>query len=230
MPNKQKTYTGLKKASLYSCPPYERGLCGPKLCRSENLSLMRNFIRNPAPAYEEEEMIRKILQRFPVVCGYYQKLAKISGIGDIFDATVVGNYWVGGRLLDKVTKKNSNGILPFHAYHVLFVGSSTGNVKFDLKARDLCRITLARVVKTQLAIKKVLVKYRPLAEVNGKIVLADEICEEVDWGTERPELTPGSPVSLHWGKIIEILTNSEAFTLKQYTSIAIDMYNSRAAE
>lgn len=230
MSNKQKTYVGLKKAGLYSYPPYEKGLCGPKANRNENLSLILNFIKKPVPTFEEEERVRKLLLRFPVVCGYYRQLAKLSGTYNIFNETVVGNYWVGGRLLDKATKKNCNGVLPFHTYHVLFIGS-TGNIKFDLAARDLCRITLAKVVKTQLAIKKVLVEYRPLAQKNEKIFLNGEIRGEVDWDAERvSQLAPGNFVSLHWGKIIEVLNHSEALALKQYTSIAIDIYNSRVAE
>lgn len=210
-------FGGLKRACLYSLPPHKLGYCGPE---EKKTSLILDFIKNNQSSREE---IEDILKKFVAAYMYYKMIANENGIKNPFSKKVIEAYWLGNNLLDVFLKKDK--VIPFHAYHVLVVGSITGKIVFDDKLRDLCRISWGQV--KELENDKVLVEYQPLIRKKGKFALGSLIAKEVKWNKDFvPKMRKGDKVSIHWDTVIEIISGKELKNLEKYTLMIME--NTRA--
>lgn len=202
--------SGLRIAALYGIIPHQLGYCGP-----QKKTATQNLLRFLDGEKISENKIRGILKEFKGAFIYYQLIAKTNRIKNPFDERVVQAYWLGNKLLDKT--KNSKK-LPFHAFHVLKVGSITGRIVLKGKLLDLCRIGWGRVVKKQKT--KIIIKYQPLIKKNRKFQLGKSIKKEIIWNRKLiPEIQIGDWVSTHWNHAIQILSKANLDYLKKYTRI-----------
>jgi len=165
-----KSMSGLRVAALYGFRPHMLGLCGPKEALEQRLLL--KFLQGKLSHRQILPVIKKFKGAYP----YYCLIAKKNKIRTgPFNKKVVEAYWIGNKLLDKVTtddlkkmvKENfsgpgllnknkaakkagkiSAGSKPHHSFHVLVIGSVTGSVDFrNTKLKDLCRVGWGKVIK-----------------------------------------------------------------------------------
>ncbi len=159
--------SGLKLAALYGLIPNELRFCGPRQ------RLLRKFIKGKITATQ----ILPVLKQFEAAYSYYQLIAQKNKIKTgPFNKKVVEAYWIGNKLLNKITaddlreliieKFSKPGLLskeaavakakripanakPHHSFHVLVIGSITGRVNFesDTKLKDVCRVGWGRITK-----------------------------------------------------------------------------------
>lgn len=202
--------SGLKKACLYALPPHQLGYCGPR--QKEKSSLISDFINGRET---NKRKVRNILDKEFIVSGYYKMIAQAHKL-DPFDERVVEAYWLGNELLDKFFEAGK--IIPYHLWHVLVVGSISGRIKFDDFKRDQCRISWGRVIKR----KPVLIEYQPLKRKEQCFVLKEKIVKEVE---SDKSLEKGKWVSIHWEKVIEVLSEGQLKNLKKYSRLILkDIY------
>ena len=239
---------GLKLAAIYGYPPFRLGFCGPE--GQENLDTLTEFIKDNESLADQ---VRKILSRFKAAYPYYRLIAKHNQIPDPFDEKVVKAYWLGNRLLAKVPhsalktmilndfcqpelpnypdlKRTAStltqDVRPHHSFHVLFVGSVSGQLKFTTRVRDTCRIGWGRVIKIKN--EKLKMKNCSLKLKNGKYYLAKESLKEIGWEKSFvPQVKVGDMVSLHWGRACQVLNKNDVEDLEKYTRMNIEAVNRR---
>lgn len=206
--------SGLRKACLYALPPHQLGYCGPQ--EKKKSSMLSDFIGGEKT---DKKKIKSILEKEFIVSGYYKIIAQTHKL-DLFDVKVIEAYWTGNELLDKFFKTGK--IIPYHLYHVIAVGSISGRIKFNDLKRDQCRINWGKVLKINNS--KILVEYQPLKKKNKEFVLDRKIVKQADWDKNfTPKLQIGNIVSIHWNKIIEILSKNKVKQLQHYTKLTLKL-------
>ncbi len=160
--------SGSKLAALYGLIPNRLGFCGPQ---QEQL---KKFIAGKLSTSE----IIPVLEKFEAAFPYYQLIARKNKINSPFNKKVIEAYWLGNKLLEKVTANDLRflitddfskpGLLskkeaavrartipfsskPHHSFHVLVLGSITGRVNFagDTKLKDTCRISWGKIISAK---------------------------------------------------------------------------------
>lgn len=213
--------SGLKIAALYGIIPHQLGFCGP-----QNKTATQNLLKFIDGEKIFESKIRRILKEFKGAFIYYQLIAKVNKINDPFDERVVRAYWLGNRLLDKT--KNFEKF-PFHAFHVLKVGSITGRIVLKGKLLDICRVSWGKVIKMSNSKKqktKIVIEYQPLIKKDEKSQLGKLTKKEISWNKKMtPEIKIGDWVSVHWNYAIQVLVKKDLMCLKKYTQITLKKVN-----
>src|SRR4030043_375803 len=92
--------SGLKIVALYGIKPHLLGFCGPKEKSASRLIL--SYLSGKKISGKK---IRKIFEKFEGAYSYYKLIAKANKIKDPFNERVVKAYWIGNKLLDKVSTK-----------------------------------------------------------------------------------------------------------------------------
>lgn len=229
--------SGIRLAIQYGYVPCKLGLCGPEDKR--NKSLIFRYLKG---ASRLEPINREIQKQFQGAYAYYKLIARANGVKDPLDYRVVQAYWIGNKLLDKITlpdfkkmaleefvplgkitAKRVNQIpenaIPHHTFHVLFMGSITGRAKLEGKTLDICRVGWGKIQKIKYKILKI--KYYPL-KVNKNIVLGKPIIKEIKWNKEiLPKVRTGDWISIHWNHAIEKLNADQLKNLKKYTRVCL---------
>jgi hypothetical protein len=237
--------SGLKLTVRYALPPSQLGFCGPQ--EEQNQKLLIGFAKGHKIP---QSKVRRVLERFEAMYPYLRLIAECNGVADPFDERVVKAFWVGNELLDNVSAEDlrrlvttdfsgpcllsteeaerrasqvKEGMVPHHSFHVLFLGSITGRVKFDLALRDLCRIGWGRVVK--MTDRKLKVSHKPLiSDRDGKLMLGEEVEKEIEWDEEMvPGVRKGDRVSFHWGRVCDILNEEDVSNLEHYTKKTLSL-------
>lgn len=227
--------SGARSAILYGFTPCQLGLCGPG--DKKKKKIISRYLGGEKKLKRETE---KILKEFKGAYSYYQLIARSNKINNPLDEKVVEAYWTGNNLLDKVPISNfkkmmkneflplgkmpkekiknlPNFALPFHNFHVLFIGSVTGRFKETKKGLDLCRISWGKVKKIKSS--SIDVKYQPI-KLEKKIALSKKsIIKEVKWNKNiLPEVKIGDWISMHWNTAIQVLKPNEIKNLIIYTN------------
>jgi hypothetical protein len=235
---------GLKLAARYSYRPFTLGFCGPQ--NNEAKKIITNYLLGEKNL---EDKVKGVFEKFIGAYPYYQLIAWKNKIKDPFDKKVVEAYWVGNKLLEKVSKKDIALMilgafslpgwlplpkakkviedlplksLPHHSFHVLFLGSVTDTVAIKGKAIDLCRISWGQVKK--VSGDKLIVEYKPLIlkprpRLAGKI--KKEISYEPNFGVI---ITVGDWVSFHWDFVSDKLDKIQVKNLEKYTLHNLKLY------
>lgn len=234
--------SGPKIAAIYGLIPNKLGFCGPKQ------ELLKKFIVGKLSIPE----ITPTLEKFEAAYAYYRLIAKKNKIASPFNKRVVEAYWLGNKLLDKFTADDLRkfiatefcrpGLLskkeiqkrarfipanskPHHSFHVMVLGSVTGNVDFRgrTKLKDACRVGWGRIL--QINKNKLIVSYTPLIE-NKIIKFGRPIKKTINWDKEiLPEAKAGDWISFHWNYAMQKLNEENIINLFKYTQNTLDTLN-----
>lgn len=230
--------SGAKIAIKYGYVPCRLGLCGPE--DKKNKKIITQYLKGEAEAGKK---IGKIIREFRGAYPYYQLIARSNKISNPLDSRVVEAYWTGNSLLKKVSvsdyarmmekdflplgkmprekiDKLPSRAIPFHSFHVLFIGSVTGRFQETLRGLDLCRVSWGRVMKIEE--DKIIVLLQPL-KFGKKISLGKPETRKINWSKDILEkIKKGDWISMHWGTAIEKLNKNKLNNLKKYTLKTLD--------
>lgn len=230
---------GLKLALSYGYPPCQLGLCGPE--DEKKRKIITRYLKGEEKL---KESVNKILTDFKGAYPYYQLIARANKIKSPLDQKVVQAYWTGNALLEKVKaddfadmmrkdflplgkmseekiKNLPNSAVPFHSFHVLFIGSVTGRFEETKKGLDLCRISWGRVKKRE---KNKLAVLRSPLRFGKKITLGKPKEVSINWNKNIfPRAEAGDWVSIHWNTAIERLNLEKIRNLEKYTDRILEM-------
>lgn len=226
--------SGLEQVARYSLKPHELKICTPE----EGYNTIYRWL---AKGNVEEQAVIKILRKRKVAYSYLQLIAKENNIGEPFNSKVTEAYWIGNEFLDSVSsvsfremierkftekdllsekearlrlRRIGKDAFPHHNFHVLVVGSVTGNVSSKLKSLELCRISWGEVRKVKK--NKVRVEIPNLNNDAGQ--------QEIEYDRIiTGELEKGDFVTTHWGKVCERITSQQKERLEKYTKQALDI-------
>lgn len=225
--------SGVKLAISYGYVPCKLGLCGPQ--EKKKKELIARYLKGNDKL---EGKIKNILKEFKGAYPYYRLIARANKISNPFNFKVVEAYWVGNDLLEKVSvaafgamikkdfvplgkvstemiAKLPKNALPYHNFHVLFIGSVTGKLDATQAAQDACRVSWGEVAG--LRGKELMVKRRSL-KFGKKIALGKTVLKKINWNKEiLPEIKKGDHVSIHWNTAIAKLNSAQLKNIIRYT-------------
>jgi Family of unknown function (DUF6390) len=240
-PSRQSLPTGHAVFARYAFPPNELGYCGP----ADADVLLRGDDATKVAAHAKE---------FDGAWPYLRAIANAAGIENGLNADVVGSYWVGGPLLNRVepaplleslrcafagqvtgllgTLACADGVLAHHSFHVFVVYPWVRFLDRDpataLQVLQDCRIRWGTVVSVDD--EHVVMMSRPLTFAAGTLALGDPTAERVRWSKAGASLiaapTPGDTVSAHWDWICSSLTEAETGALADATHTTLKLVNS----
>ncbi len=237
----------------YALPPTELGYCGP-----EDWHAFSSLAKvSDQPTVDDD--LRRLGRAFEGALPYLDLIANVTGIGDPFDRRVVHAYWVGNHLLDEVplldfgnslrdrfhsrigsgwvdfTDVLTPASVPHHSFHVLavypWVGLlRSGQSEISLRVLDRCRIRSGTVVERFGDFA--LVRFRPLVLVGEIIELGEESTEvvRVAHPSVVGEVAPGDVVSLHWDRVCDVVSRSEANAIEGYLARHLEDVNRAAGD
>ncbi|MDX1883165.1 DUF6390 family protein [Mycolicibacterium sp. 120270] len=229
----------------YAFPPNELGYCGPDdaevLLRSDN----------PAE-------VAAHAKAFDGAWPYLRALAEAAGTSDPLDGDVVGSYWVGGPLLDRVDGRRlvtclrhaftgqvtgllgevsaTHTALAHHSFHVFVVYPWVRFLDRDpataLKVLQDCRIRWGTVESVDG--DHTTLATRPLTYTDGVLALGEPRTEQVRWRKDGLSLIdaprPGDVVSAHWDWTCGVLTDAEWAALADATQTTLALVNAARRE
>lgn len=238
---------GTELCCRFSLMPNKLGFCGPK--DSTNLLLNCALGRKV-----DKGKVKEILKRFESLYPYLELIGRKHNL-DPFDYKVVEAYWLGNELLDGFTREDmvelvndlaGRGLIrsladklidtmpdyaiPFHLFHVLFVGvgSVTKSVENNIETMDKCRISLANVKR--IMTNKVFLSWRELQREDGELILVyvenDDNSKSFDYDSRLTPLKPNDDVAVHWNYPVKILNYDELCNLRRYTHKVLRTINS----
>lgn len=202
-----KTVDGPLLFARYAYPPNELGYCGGE----DHGALLEQTSTGVS-----DGGLRLALRAFDGAWPYLELIAAANGRVDPLDAQVVEAYWVGSRLLERVSpallggslddrfrhragrswpqlaRAIPDGALPHHNFHVFgvypFVGLlRSGVISEPLRVLDRCRIRWGRVVT--VAGDRAVVQSRPLEWDGHRLVLGAARDEVAVTGEGTMQLT-----------------------------------------
>jgi hypothetical protein len=239
-PSRQELPAGHAVFARYAFPPNELGYCGP----GDADVLLRGD--NPAE-------IAAHATQFDGAWPYLRAIAEAAGIDDALSGEVVGTYWVGGPLLNRVEPgpllerlrsafagqvtglladlDDPSGVLAHHSFHVFVVYPWVRFLDRDpataLQVLQDCRIRWGTVDSVDG--EHVVVASRPLTFLAGSLGLGEPTTERVRWSKGGESLitapAPGDTVSAHWDWICSTLTQAETDALADATRTTLALVN-----
>lgn len=228
---------GLSLCSRYAFAPNLFHYCGPE----KQADLLGYLHENHA-----DRGLSEILTQFDTLYNYLVLIASENKIQDPFDRRVVEAYWLGNALTVNVKKSalvshvddvlavskkmsrtefvklatslTSHG-MPTHTDHVLSIYIRTGHhaIAHTIETIDQCRISWGKIVKLKGNMAEALV--RPLVYNNDSLRLGEPQLKSltcIDVAT-----TVGEWVSIHWGYVCAILTETQVKNLRVFTLRAL---------
>jgi len=233
--------SGASLSLLYGYMPCHLGLCGPE--DKKRKAIIKEYLQSDG---KSEKNIRAIIKEFKGAYPYYKLIARANKISDSFDFKVVEAYWVGNSLLEKVKvsayakmmeedflpmgkmprekiERLPKRAIPYHNFHVLFIGSVTGRFNETRAGLDLCRASWGKVVKIEK--NKIIISRQPL-KFGRKITLGKSGLKKINWNKDiLPEVKEGDWISIHWGTAIEKLDKKKLENIKKYTNHTLKIIN-----
>lgn len=233
--------SGAKLSLSYGYMPCHLGLCGPEDKKRKEIII--KYFRSGG---KSGKGIRAIIKEFKGAYPYYKLISRANKISDPLDSKAVEAYWIGNSLLEKVKvsdyakmmeedflpmgkmpkekiEKLPKNALPYHNFHVLFIGSVTGRFNETKKGLDLCRASWGKVKKIEK--NKIVVLRQPL-KFGRKITLGKAENKKINWNKDIfPEVKKGDWVSIHWGTAIEKLDKRKLENIKKYTKLTLKIIN-----
>jgi hypothetical protein len=231
---------GYSLFARYAFPPNELGYCGP----ADADVLLRA---------DDPTEVAAHAKAFDGAWPYLRAIADAASTVDALDADVVGSYWIGGPLLDRVDPAalldrlrrafegqtsgllgdlaEPKGVLAHHSFHVFVVYPWVRFLDRDpatsLQVLQDCRIRWGTV--ESLDGDHVVMASRPLTFEDGTVALGEPTAERVRWRRDGASLIaapePGDVVSAHWDWACGILTESETSALRDATQVTVDLVN-----
>lgn len=125
------------------------------------------------------------------------------------------------RAFRRLEGKIAQYAVPHHSFHVLNIWQRTGHVEklHTLESMDACRVSWGKVVA--VSGPTITVERRPIVYQEGKLALALEeqqkVTRQLDALFEIEQLRPGEIISMHWDAPCEVITETQARQLEQYT-------------
>ncbi len=234
---------GLLRFVHYAFMPNQLGYCGGDDARA---------LMDYAAAGQTDAGLEPMLRKFSGALPYLKLIARTNGLADPFDERVVEAYWIGNELLERVEMrqlyddlvarfaghlppqalkwvagKAPAGARPHHNFHVFDVHSRAGDRSMSLATMDACRISWGTVVADLGG--EALVERQRLALEDGRLALSTSIVEAARYRLDgrgfAGRLAKGTPVSLHWGWICEVLDADEVSRLRRYTAQHLALAN-----
>jgi len=234
----QQEINALKKACFYSFPPNKLGYCGP----DESWKTFDIFVSGQSN--EKSQEVKFLLEKFYGLHNYLEAIARANSL-DPFDKEVIEAYWIGNRLLEKVSfeetqnaiislqkhglpkkiaekkaAKLPRGMIPHHSMHVLYVNFITSKLEPIVKNLSSCIVQWAKVEKNRgdtIAIKGI----ELFSEANELKIREKEKIVENPFGVKAEK----GFVSTHWGRAIEEISEEEMKNLKKYTIKTVELMN-----
>lgn len=229
--------SGLQLCSRYAFAPNLFHYCGP-----EKQSDLLGYLHEN----QTDKGLAEILSQFDTMYKYLLLIASENGLHDPFDRRVVEAYWLGNALtlnvkksafvsqiddalsvrkrmkssefLSLATSLMSHG-MPTHTDHVLSIYIRTGHhaITHTLHTMDQCRISWGKVksVNELTAIASV----SPLIYENESLHLGVPQLKTLTCVDVLP--TVGDWVSIHWGYVCAILSESHVKNLRAFTIRAL---------
>lgn len=233
----QKETEALKKACLYSLPPNKLGYCGPE----KSWQTFTNFFSNPS---EENALeARTCLKGFNALMPYLELIAKENSL-KVFDEKVIEAYWIGNKLLENVSFKETQeailslqnyglprsiakkkaaelpeGMLPHHSMHVLYINFISQKVKPLVENLSSCMIQWAEVKDSENLVVKGIELFSESNELKSR-----EKEKKVSNPLKIP-LEEGDLVTVHWDNLVETIDDNSLKNLKNYTFINLEKVN-----
>jgi hypothetical protein len=212
----------------YAYPPNALGYCGPP-----DSTTLRDY----GAAGVVDPDLTRLARTFAGAWPYLELIAAHAGIADPLDRRVVEAYWVGNRLLDRVSSAGDAvlvGGVAHHSFHVLCVYPWVGLLvdgrggAHALSVLDQCRIRWGRVVAVHG--DRVTVESRPLTWDGHRLDLGEPVTETAETSVVgATRLGPGDWVSLHWQWVCDRLSTRQRQALSSYTKRHLDLVNRRIA-
>jgi Family of unknown function (DUF6390) len=236
----QRLPTGYALFARYAFPPNELGYCGP----ADADVLLRA---------DDPSEVATHAKAFDGAWPYLRAIADSAGTTEALDAEVVGSYWVGGPLLNRVDPQTllvqlrrafegqatglladlqtSTGVLAHHSFHVFVVYPWVRFLDRDsttaLKVLQDCRIRWGTVESVQD--DHVVVLSQPLIFDGNVIALGEPNVERIRWRKAGASLIdaprPGDVVSAHWDWVCDTLTDAETAALRDATQETLAVAN-----
>jgi len=226
----------------FAAPPNSLGYCGG--------DDHRTLVELLAAGLDGPDLVR-LCRAFEGAWPYLRRIATSAELADPLDPRVVEAYWIGNRLLDRVSPadfaadlerrfkprtaradwpwlmaKPVEGSLPHHSFHVLEVMPRigllrAGHVAAILPSMEQCLIRPARVIANDP--DGLLVETRPLVIVDGRLAFGPPVDQHVRDG--QVEASPGDVIAIHWGWSCGRLSRRQAQRLSAVTAAAMRRAN-----
>jgi hypothetical protein len=217
---------GCRLFARYAYAPHKLGYCGPPGPAGPEL-LRASGAESPGAANADGHgrggidtaRLRALARGFSGAWPYLEILARLAGVDDPLDATVVRAYWLGGgpavtvdprafgrALLDRIGPQAGHywqhltpdllaEAAPHHCFHVFGVypwSRLLGPTGYEapLHVLDSCRIRWARVREIDHAAGTVLVSNRRLTWQDGRLGLSQPRTEQVAYTAESRAFLP----------------------------------------
>lgn len=221
---------GLWRCARYAFAPNFLKYCGPDKNRE-----LKDYLQFKA----SDDGLKSLLSHFAAMHPYLQLIAQTNGLANEFDDRVVEAYWLGNKLLDKVSldsfyryvkprlpKKELKwfelklpaGAKPNHQFHVFNFAIRTGHrqVAHTVETMDQCRISWGKVLPGgKVATQKLVYQF-------GRLRLAPAVKE---YKNLAGEFKPGDLITLHWGWVCEKISPQQVKKLTKYTNLALRLAN-----
>jgi uncharacterized lipoprotein YehR (DUF1307 family) len=240
----KKNTKGLRLAAAYGLITNRLGFCGPQ---NKEHKILYAFLVGG----KKENKAKKILEKFEGAYAYYDLIAKKNRIKDVFNYKVVEAYWIGNKLLDKISAKDIKEMVqkkfispfllskkeaerrirkipprakPHHSFHVLILGPVAGRIDLNsVKLKDLCRISWGEVAKIEK--DKITVRRQPL-KFGKKLTLGKSVARVITRDKKIvPSLKRGDWLSIHWNSAVEKLNNEKLENIRKYTAQVLKIVN-----
>jgi len=239
-PSRQELPIGHAVFARYAFPPNELGYCGP----ADADVLLRG---------DDPAEVAAHAKAFDGAWPYLRAIADAAGIADALDADVVGSYWVGGELLNRVNPvalldrlrtafagqvtglladlDRLARVLAHHSFHVFVVYPWVRFLDREpttaLQVLQDCRIRWGTVDSVHN--EHVVMVSRPLTFPEDTLCLGQPTAERVRWRKDGVSLitapTPGDTVSAHWDWVCSTLSDAESDALAEATRTTLDLVN-----
>lgn len=180
-----------------------------------------------------------MLSHFAAMHPYLKLIARANGLNDEFDERAVEAYWLGNKLLNKVSlnsffqyvkkrlpakelkwfeQKLPQGAKPNHQFHVFNFITRTGHrqIPHTVETMDQCRISWGKILPGNQVTTQRLINH------DKKLKLVPAIKPIKNF---IKDFKIGDLVTLHWGWICEKITREQAKNLEHYTNLALKLAN-----
>lgn len=221
---------GLWRCANYAFAPNFYKYCGPDKNRE-----LKGYLQTKT----SDAGLKAMLNDFAAMHPYLKLIARANGLNDEFDERAVEAYWLGNKLLTKISLDNfyqhvkprlgrkelkwfeqklPQGAKPNHQFHVFNFITRTGYraLAHTVETMDQCRISRGKVLPGGRVATQKLVYQR------GRLILAPAVKE---YKNLAEEFKSGDLITLHWGWVCEKITREQAKNLEHYTNLALKLAN-----